>query len=94
MAYHLPERTSGSGRVDGQYVVYMSAPALDVRYIRQWSLGETRAVVARAWMLAVFQAIWWLCSVVGRADADELVAPSASIIGGNVTAWSCWMANP
>lgn len=43
--------------------------------------------------MLVFQAIWWLCSVVGRADADELVAPGASIIGGNVTAWSSWMAN-
>lgn len=43
----LAERTSGLARVDGQYVLYMSEPALDVRrHISQPNLGRPRRTLA------------------------------------------------
>lgn len=48
LAYHLAERTSGLARVDGQYVLYMSAPELDVRrHISNFGEGWEREARVR-----------------------------------------------
>lgn len=56
----LAERTSGLARVDGQYVLYMSAPALDVRrHISQPNLGRPRHGIQSV------QGTWWFGRVRG-----------------------------